>query len=98
MLGLQVVGPDGIAERRQVSPEALRAGDETLNHRAQERPRATRRLKEMHPTEVTAGCVPGEIEQHFDDPSASEHFTMVLNVWGREYHSATLVSGTDALP
>jgi hypothetical protein len=52
----------------------------------------------MHPTEVTAGCVPGEIEQHFDDPSASEHFTMVLNVWGREYHSATLVSGTDALP
>jgi hypothetical protein len=52
----------------------------------------------MHLTQVTVVRVPGEIKQHFDDPSASEHLTVVLNVWGREYHDATLVPGTDALP
>jgi hypothetical protein len=51
----------------------------------------------MHLTQVTVVRVPGEIKQHFDDPSASEHFTVVLNFKGQDRHSATLVPGTDAL-
>jgi len=80
MLALQVISPDRITERRQVSPVALRAGDQAFNHRAQERPGAARRLKKIHLSQVAIDRIPGEIEQYFDNPSASEHFTVVLNV------------------
>ncbi len=49
----------------------------------------------MHLTEVTVGRIPGEIKQHFDNPSASEDFAVVLNFWDRDCHSVTIVSGAD---
>jgi hypothetical protein len=79
MLSLQVVAPDRITERYEVPPVLPRAGDETLDGGTKERPGATGRFKQVYLAQVAVGGVPGEIEQHLDDPSAREHLTVVLD-------------------
>jgi len=98
VLSLQVVGPDGVAQRREIPPVLAGTGDQALDRRAQERPGAAGRFQETQLPQVTVTRVSGEVEQHLDDPAAGEHLTVVRHDRDRGCHSVTLVSGTDAPP
>ncbi len=91
MPGLQVVCQDTVEQRHEVTVAGGHARQKALDGRSQKCTGTTRGLQQMQGTEVTVGCVSGEVEEQIDHPSASEHFTVVLGQvgggQGHGYHS-----------
>ena len=95
VLSLEVIGPDRLAKRGEVTSVVLGALNKTLDDGAKERPGAAGWLHQVQGAKITVGGVPGEIEQYLDHPSAGEHLAVVLDARGCKCHSHTLGTGTD---
>jgi hypothetical protein len=78
MLGLNVICPYRVPERRQLAPSRSCAGDETLDHWTEERPGAAGWLHKAQLGQVKVSGIPSEIEQYFNYPPAREHSAVVL--------------------